>query len=1545
MADNIKIIGNVNDTQRVSRFKDEDVNLLGYSIINQSFGFPEDYIEFFVSDNGGVVNSNYDYRNFKNPSDSPLNPNATLPVIEIDPIQDLQNLGYTSGIYNTQYNFFKKKISDFNAELFISELSGDRTELRINSNIIPTNELITSAQNLITELDNSLYQKYFLLNFLNGYQAVALNVAVDSTTSVPTVLFKLYEPLPPTVGLKDQLWVVEEIVEPYIFDINLDVLVSLPASPTLRRPNFDIDVDIKKIVPTGYETYSSLVSSLTGSSYHNVLNYMNDESYDLNIDYTDFSNFIHFSSAEKRLEIFKYKLDLINSYNSSIDSIILSNNSPLRFQETSSLKSKINDVITNFDGYEHYLYFESGSSAWPKTGNIKPYTNRSIGKTFYQPFTSSVWTFTHSLNETPSNITAFSSSGAVILPTSSITNSTLVLSFNFSCSGYVTLNSPSAVSFYNASTSSATSYDDENLDRLYNIIPTYVKNDPDNYQQYYTFVDMIGHYFDNVWIYINSINELHNADNNLEKGISKDIVYDALKSLGVKVYNSKGDFGFDDYIGGLNSGSSTFVNDFSVTSSFLNNIPKKDLIAELYKRIYHNLPLINKTKGTATGLQNIITSFGITGSILSPKEFGGNTNTMQLSGYNNDKITVYNNIITGSILSPFVSVQMTPTSSNEFISTDLHFVDLSFSPQNQVNTRISASIATTYPTFSLDDYIGDPRLLESASYASLDSQRRQFISASAAVSGSAKRLDYKGFFELVKYFDNSLFKMLKDFVPARANALTGVTIQSPILERNKIQSFKPKFTEQTIYDAEYSGPTITEDITYHYNKIGDKKFPFYTGEVTGSYINVYDSFENTLPNTYLFSTGSIDIHKFNHSDFNVTLNNVTNNVRSKFRFKIEDIYGSSQQVLRSGAQISSSIELQDSYDTLRGHQNSRYLGSKLKSLKYNVYTSRSFGVYNGDIAYAKTAAIDKFSNYIGLFSQIKESSFLVSPQKNNVSVKYLVDRDGNLTELNEKNKHWVDVQGIFKSGENGIVSLFDSQKYSNQKSTNGTKAIYNSGYNYYPTLYNSTNDKLYFKYSPSATLVAKQFKITTVGGYIKGSTPIKYPITSNNVYGLFGKSIDSPDLTFSGISNYNNTGTSPVTFSSYTIDSTGPQQFSTAFSIGLNVPGSGTTVAYTYSVKKNGSLLASQSLSYTSQKTTIEYTYSNYNRYIIKSGSYTLPETVTVIDGNTGEIKAPLPSGSSWYKIIAYDSIITTIVGGSEVISGVNPITWFMSGTDYNGLLTSVPVGTIDGYYVYDVRTDYKEYTQYTEIATDTTLANKLNFNLTTNFQSFAANDVISFELTENIYNPINYTASISPGGILSNQQVVNMKGTFPYISNSYVPFIYGSVNGNTLILSSDLSSVQGYQFVPNVKGNESTLFTTYKNVDIEFNPKAGDVIVLYYTTTANNSSQQKVFESPIKNVYKDYYGKIHLLLTTTLPSTLAVPTYFSSTLDSFIITSRINDESNILLTYDKNPGETSLGFIIPENVNPDLLSNIDVITKEVKQKLIDLGMFDGGTF
>jgi hypothetical protein len=42
-----------------------------------------------------------------------------------------------------------------------------------------------------------------------------------------------------------------------------------------------------------------------------------------------------------------------------------------------------------------------------------------------------------------------------------------------------------------------------------------------------------------------------------------------------------------------------------------------------------------------------------------------------------------------------------------------------------------------------------------------------------------------------------------------------------------------------------------------------------------------------------------------------------------------------------------------------------------------------------------------------------------------------------------------------------------------------------------------------------------------------------------------------------------------------------------------------------------------------------------------------------------------------------------------------------------------------------------------------------------------------------------------------------------------------------------------------------------------------------------------------------------------------------------------------MILTFPKRDGDTSYGFVIPSNIAPDVLDNIDTITKEVKQKLL----------
>ena len=235
-------------------------------------------------------------------------------------------------------------------------------------------------------------------------------------------------------------------------------------------------------------------------------------------------------------------------------------------------------------------------------------------------------------------------------------------------------------------------------------------------------------------------------------------------------------------------------------------------------------------------------------------------------------------------------------------------------------------------------------------------------------------------------------------------------------------------------------------------------------------------------------------------------------------------------------------------------------------------------------------------------------------------------------------------------------------------------------------------------------------------------------------------------------------------------------------------------------------------------------------------------------------------------------------------------------------------------------------------------LSDTLNFTVSTLPTSFSAGDKISYEFItgSNGFNTTNFTASILSGGSFSNQLSEYQVGSNPFATSSLSPFISGSLN-NTLILNNSLSYFKDYLFMPTGSApiTKNSLFDTYGDVDYNFSPKAGDFISIYYSGG--------YFESSILNVYTDISGKINLTVSSELPSNLTKLAFANGDITKFIILSKVDDETNLILTFDKKPGNTSLGFIIPNNLHPDVLANIDVITKEVKQKLIDLGTNSGG--
>jgi hypothetical protein len=567
------------NTFEFQEYSSEDTSLISSNVFETTFDSQTDYIEYFIYD----LNNNILYSNeIGYPNYSIIDNQLSL-----EPVDNLKSQGYTEGEYNTLYNFFTNKLgSSALNRYYIDEISADRTEIRLNTISIPNEEVVFTTNDFISQIQNSTGSYLdFYLNFGSNQLVIANNVLLDnSNTNDPTVLIKLYEPLPSEFLLKSECWVVEKVADSVAYNVNIFTIFDIEdENIKLKGPNFNISIQDQINNTTPYKSYTNLSNTTSpqnsGSFLYQINSLLAEKGIEINVDYTDYSNFVYMSSAQTRLENFYYKLSLIEQYQSSAS---LSSGTTTNYYVSSSnviYQAKINEIITNFDGYEYYLYYESGSKAWPKTNSNPPYINAS---------TTSV-------------------AGLAFL-----TNQSVI----------------------------ASAYDVENNNSLTDAIPSYLKEDPSN-SQYILFVEMLAQMFDNIYLYIENVTEKYNADNRLNYGISKDLVADVLRDLGVKIYQnnfSSNDL-YSSLLGFTNSGSlfnipnaSTllptptgleYVSTFVTASSTSSLSPVDDINKEIYKRIYHNLPYLLKKKGTVEGLKTLITIYGIPDTILRVNEFGG----------------------------------------------------------------------------------------------------------------------------------------------------------------------------------------------------------------------------------------------------------------------------------------------------------------------------------------------------------------------------------------------------------------------------------------------------------------------------------------------------------------------------------------------------------------------------------------------------------------------------------------------------------------------------------------------------------------------------------------------------------------------------------------------------------------------------------------------------------------------------------------------------------------------------------------------------------
>ena len=574
-----------------------------FSYIPKKFGRPEDYVEMHIYDAAdNLIESVENFQEFeKGENDGQLG-DDTSNVLNINPVTSLRIRGYVYGQYRVVFNIQRKKIINTFDKLFsIKSISANRREITAVCDSLDNTSLERYIRAYTNELSATPFFKDFIINFGDDITLSCINLALlKDNVRQNEIIIKTYNTIPGNIQSQDTFRIAEDIIDKLSIPVDLGFPETQKYGINLQGPNFKIDTRINTSVPSQFKNYDELLSfkSISGS-YQRVLNELsNKDLLSIQYDYIrptsgsdigepeeityHFENFVHFSSAVERLKNFEYKIKLIELYDKQLGEIGTitgpTSGSIVVVNQQNSIKEKKDKLIESFDGYEKFLYFDSGSKfSWPKNSSV-------LENGFYSlyPVTSS-----QAKNWLGNDNSDFPSYGGQL--------------------------------------QSASLFDQQNPNNLEKLIPNFIQDDVDD-RGYKLFYNMMGQHFDQIFLYIKHITEQKNTHH--IRGMSKDLVYHSLKSIGLETFDQFENANLIEYILGQSATGSEFMNttfagETLVTASNAGSMPKKDISREVWKRLYHNAPYLLKTKGTERGIRALMSCYGVPSTILNIKEYGG----------------------------------------------------------------------------------------------------------------------------------------------------------------------------------------------------------------------------------------------------------------------------------------------------------------------------------------------------------------------------------------------------------------------------------------------------------------------------------------------------------------------------------------------------------------------------------------------------------------------------------------------------------------------------------------------------------------------------------------------------------------------------------------------------------------------------------------------------------------------------------------------------------------------------------------------------------
>ena len=777
--------GNIPD---VEKYSSKDSLLINGFPVNKAFNTNKHYIEFhFYSTKNRRLASLYEYplqledviltNNDNEESDEGIS------QLGLDPAKLAAVFGYTTSEVKILFHFLNDSFTYDNKKqsFYIDSISDDRTELLIYSEDLSLSRMTTVVEKLSSKLKDESYFDELWLNFGNNDLFITTNIGLFELDDKDVIKVKLYEPLPDEYTVKNTLQVVEKISDSIAVKVTPEYIPPEKKAPTLAGPNFSVEVDEPVGDPTSFFNFNQLFGFENTNRNRELFSYIKEKGVDIGLDYSSYNNFINLSSASERLKNFKYKIGLLETYQSDLDSEnAVSSSTGNTVNASSSIaatENLINGIIENFDHYERFLYYESGSHSWPKSNNEKPHIN---------------------LHTTSSE----------------------------------------AITWYSEKLTSASNHDTSNYDMLTNFLPDYVSEDSRNASAI-TFAHMMGQHYDNLWIYSKAITDRYNTDHRVDQGLSKDLVKEAIKGMGVKLYNSiEGSNDLFRYLVSdtYDSGSiAETITTFRTMNPNLQPMSRRDYEGELYKRIYHNLPLLLKSKGTERGIKALINCFGVPSDILFIRYHGdiqphsgaqtasnrtgggpyqettGSINRIELNSFS-EVADIGVTDLSGSVFSQYTSVDVSKETSDK--SENVPVIEIGFSLGREINKTLLNSIKTgDLEGIGVDDFLGDPTNLHLPYYGSfnaleLGTDITSMIQAATEGLGHNSTPNLKDFVRILKFYDGVMFKMVRDMVPESTHLSTGIIIEPHILNRSKAKSPSLSGTNDT-----YSGSIDTVFMT------------------------------------------------------------------------------------------------------------------------------------------------------------------------------------------------------------------------------------------------------------------------------------------------------------------------------------------------------------------------------------------------------------------------------------------------------------------------------------------------------------------------------------------------------------------------------------------------------------------------------------------------------------------------------------------------------------------------------------------------------------